>query len=87
MTEHDEEFLTAGTASALVGVSSSTLRRAVDQGLLAGWHTPGRHLRIARSACVEFARSLGQGDLVGRLHDQPVLRVAPRADAAGSRTG
>lgn len=59
------EILTTGEAAALCGVSRSTLRRAVAQGQLTAWHTPGRHLRFSHGACVEFARRLGREDLLG----------------------
>jgi excisionase family DNA binding protein len=66
MAQAEEEILTTGEAAALCGVSRSTLRRAVAQGHLQAWHTPGKHLRFARSACLEFAQSLGRIDLVGQ---------------------
>jgi len=66
MPEHDDDILTTGEAATLCGVSRSTLRRAVAQGQLTAWHTPGKHLRFTRSACMDFARQLGRVDLVGR---------------------
>src|ERR1700681_2833746 len=45
----EEEFLTTGDAAVLCGVSRSTLRRAVAQGQLRAWHTPGKHLRFSRA--------------------------------------
>ncbi len=60
------DFLTASQAAVFIGVSRSTVRRAVAHGYLAGWHTPGKHLRIARATCLDFAASLGRGDLIGR---------------------
>ena len=66
MTAPEEEILTTGEAAALCGVSRSTLRRAVAQGHLQAWHTPGKHLRFTRAACMEFARSLGRVDLIGQ---------------------
>jgi excisionase family DNA binding protein len=65
MAVTQEQILTTGEAAALCGVSRSTLRRAVAQGHLQAWHTPGKHLRFARSSCLEFAHSLGRADLVG----------------------
>jgi excisionase family DNA binding protein len=62
----NREFLTASQAAVFIGVSRSTVRRAVARGYLAGWHTPGKHLRIARATCLEFALSLGRADLIGR---------------------
>ena len=62
----EEEFLTTGDAAMLCGVSRSTLRRAVAQGQLRAWHTPGKHLRFSRAGCLAFAASLGQIDAVGR---------------------
>jgi excisionase family DNA binding protein len=69
MIEKPEDILTTGEAAVLCGVSRSTLRRAVGQGQIVAWHTPGRHLRFTRAACLEFARSLGRIDLVGRAYD------------------
>jgi excisionase family DNA binding protein len=69
MADMDEEILTTGEAAALCGVSRSTLRRAVAQGHLQAWHTPGKHLRFTRAACVEFARSLGRVDLIGQPYE------------------
>lgn len=78
MAQNEDPILTTGEAAALCGVSRSTLRRAVAQGHLQAWHTPGKHLRFTRSACVEFARSLGRIDLVGQPYaasaQEPVIR-------------
>ena len=65
MPDTDDEILTTGEAAALCGVSRSTLRRAVAQGQLTAWHTPGKHLRFTRASCMDFARQLGRVDLVG----------------------
>ena len=46
--ESDQDILTTGEAAALCGVSRSTLRRAVAQGHLQAWHTPGKHLVMVR---------------------------------------
>lgn len=78
-----DEILTTGEASALCGVSRSTLRRAVASGQVTAWHTPGRHLRFTRGECLEFARRLGRAegvDVVGRVH-QPVPSAAAAAEA------
>jgi excisionase family DNA binding protein len=69
MADHD--FLTASQAAVFIGVSRSTVRRAVAHGVLSGWHTPGKHLRIARATCLDFARSLGRVDLTGRPSSDP----------------
>jgi excisionase family DNA binding protein len=84
MADMDEEILTTGEAAALCGVSRSTLRRAVAQGHLQAWHTPGKHLRFTRSACLEFARSLGRVDLVGQPYEihQGVAQAKSGAAAA-----
>ena len=66
MPDNDDDILTTGEAAALCGVSRSTLRRAVAQGQITAWHTPGKHLRFTRAACIDFARQLGRVDLVGR---------------------
>jgi excisionase family DNA binding protein len=63
-----DEILTTGDAAILCGVSRSTLRRAVAQGHLRAWHTPGKHLRFSRAGCLAFAESLGQVDLIGRAY-------------------
>jgi excisionase family DNA binding protein len=65
-----DEILTTGEAAALCGVSRSTLRRAVAQGQLTAWHTPGKHLRFTRASCLDFARQLGRVDLVGRGYEE-----------------
>jgi excisionase family DNA binding protein len=70
MPETVDEILTTGEAAALCGVSRSTLRRAVAQGQLTAWHTPGKHLRFTRQSCMDFAHQLGRVDLVGRGYDQ-----------------
>ena len=68
--QQEQEILTTGEAAQLCGVSRSTLRRAVAQGQLRAWHTPGKHLRFTREACEEFAASLGRYDLVGRQYGE-----------------
>jgi excisionase family DNA binding protein len=82
MAATQEQILTTGEAATLCGVSRSTLRRAVAQGHLQAWHTPGKHLRFARSACLEFARSLGRVDLVGTPYGREVTG-APAAPRVG----
>lgn len=82
MVEQDEEILTTGEAAALCGVSRSTLRRAVAQGHLQAWHTPGKHLRFTRAACMEFAKSLGRVDLIGQ--PQPFQREGVAEPGVGS---
>ncbi len=77
MAPTQEPILTTGEAAALCGVSRSTLRRAVAQGHLQAWHTPGKHLRFTQSACLDFARSLGRVDLVG----SPYVRDLSTASA------
>ena len=81
MAVTQEQILTTGEAAALCGVSRSTLRRAVAQGHLQAWHTPGKHLRFARSACLEFARSLGRVDLVGMPYGREAISTP------GARSG
>ena len=66
MEQQSHEILTTGEAATLCGVSRSTLRRAVAQGQVTAWHTPGKHLRFTRSSCMDFAHQLGRVDLVGR---------------------
>jgi excisionase family DNA binding protein len=82
MAQPEEEILTTGEAAALCGVSRSTLRRAVAQGQLQAWHTPGKHLRFTRAACLEFARSLGRADLIGTAY---VPASAAEREAASVR--
>lgn len=81
--DQDQEILTTGEAAALCGVSRSTLRRAVAQGQIRAWHTPGKHLRFTRSTCQEFAQSLGRIDVVGRAHGDR-LQPAQAAEQAAS---
>src|ERR1700693_3434919 len=77
-----DEILTTGDAAILCGVSRSTLRRAVTQGHLRAWHTPGNHLRFSRAGCLAFAASLGQVDLVGRSYlEAPLSGSGPPAGA------
>ncbi len=88
MPDTDDEILTTGEAAALCGVSRSTLRRAVAQGQLTAWHTPGKHLRFTRGSCMEFARQLGRVDLVGRgyggeLAEQDGSMRAAQMETAG----
>jgi len=83
MPQNEEQILTTGEAAALCGVSRSTLRRAVAQGHLQAWHTPGKHLRFARQACIEFARSLGRVDLVGQSYTrEPAVMLTPETEMA-----
>lgn len=82
MVQQEDEILTTGEAASLCGVSRSTLRRAVAQGHLQAWHTPGKHLRFTRAACMEFAKSLGRVDLIGQ--PQPFTREVPRDSEVGS---
>jgi excisionase family DNA binding protein len=81
MQDRPQEILTTGEAAALCGVSRSTLRRAVAHGQLIAWHTPGKHLRFTRGACVEFARALGRVDLVGRPYPGEGGQVAEPEEA------
>lgn len=83
MVQTDDEILTTGEAAALCGVSRSTLRRAVAQGHLQAWHTPGKHLRFTRGACAEFAKSLGRVDLIGQA--QPL--GAPTTTVTSQNSG
>jgi excisionase family DNA binding protein len=76
------DFLTASQAAVLIGISRSTVRRAVAHGQLLAWHTPGKHLRVARDNCLEFARALGRVDLTGRPYDD-----ASPATPAGTAVG
>jgi excisionase family DNA binding protein len=82
MAQPEEEILTTGEAAALCGVSRSTLRRAVAQGHLQAWHTPGKHLRFTRAACMEFAKSLGRVDLIGQPQQPFARETAPASGAA-----
>jgi excisionase family DNA binding protein len=83
MVQPEDEILTTGEAAALCGVSRSTLRRAVAQGHLQAWHTPGKHLRFTRTACMEFAKSLGRVDLIGQA--QPFQREPAPTPEMGSQ--
>jgi excisionase family DNA binding protein len=83
VAQTQEQILTTGEAAALCGVSRSTLRRAVAQGHLQAWHTPGKHLRFARSACLDFARSLGRVDLVGEAYGREMAPMPPTRTGEG----
>lgn len=76
-----DDIMTTGEAAALCGVSRSTLRRAVAQGQLVAWHTPGNHLRFSRVSCEDFARSLGRMDLIGRPHNEARSSIPAQAEA------
>jgi excisionase family DNA binding protein len=67
----DQDVLSVGQAAQLCRLGRSTIRRAVREGMLPGWRTSGGHLRIRRSDCEAFARSLGQ---VGTSADRPPPR-------------
>ena len=84
MPDATEDILTTGEAASLCGVSRSTLRRAVAQGQLTAWHTPGKHLRFTRGACLDFAHALGRIDLVGRGYKEGV--EAPPSEAIQATT-
>jgi excisionase family DNA binding protein len=79
MEQQSHEILTTGEAATLCGVSRSTLRRAVAQGQVTAWHTPGKHLRFSRESCLDFARRLGRSDMV-----DIVGRAAPAAARSGA---
>lgn len=81
MPDQIQDILTTGEAAALCGVSRSTLRRAVAQGQLIAWHTPGKHLRFTRGACIDFARSLGRVDLVGRGYGESAETIRSETTA------
>ncbi|MGC8460585.1 MAG: MerR family transcriptional regulator [Candidatus Dormibacteria bacterium] len=78
-----EEFLTTGEAAEVCGVSRSTLRRAVAQGHLRAWHTPGNHLRFSRSDCVALAQTLGRVDLVGHAAPSRTSETFPSVGTSG----
>src|SRR5258708_4567855 len=85
MPDIEDEVLTTGEAAALCGVSRSTLPRAVAQGQLTAWHTPGKPLRFTRSSCLDFAHQLGRVDLVGRGYEQDGVQAeAPMETQAGT---
>ena len=83
----DHKILTTGEAANLCGVSRSTLRRAVAQGHVKAWHTPGRHLRFTREDCEDFAVNLGRYDLVGRPFESTSVEITgvPRREGSVSR--
>ncbi len=87
MAQAQEHILTTGEAAALCGVSRSTLRRAVAQGHLQAWHTPGKHLRFGRANCLEFARSLGRIDLVGQAYPREGSGAGAAAEDAREAEG
>ena len=83
MAEREEEILTTGEAAALCGVSRSTLRRAVAQGICAPGIRRGKHLRFTRAACLEFAQSLGRVDLIGQSYREVPSGQPAQAGAVG----
>ena len=48
-------YITTEKAAKLLGVSKSTVRRAVYAGVLENWHTPGGHYRYSTFDVLEFA--------------------------------
>ena len=86
MAQTDEQILTTGESATLCGVSRSTLRRAVAQGHLQAWHTPGKHLRFTRSACIDFAKSLGRIDLVGQVYGRENSGITTNNMSASQET-
>ncbi len=62
------DWLTTREASALVGVSSATLRRWCDAGAVTAFTTPGGHRRLARSAVL---------GLLPRAKPSPRARALP----------
>ncbi len=53
-TPNEREWIAAGEAMALLGVSPATLRRWADAGRLAAFTTPGGHRRFDRSAVLSL---------------------------------
>lgn len=59
----DSESVTIGQLAEIAGMSRSTLRRAIDAGLLTGvgiWRTPGGHNRIPRTSIAGAVAKLRQ---------------------------
>lgn len=53
MSEH--EYMTAGQAARILGVSTDTVGRYLEAGVIEGHRTPGGHARLLRSS-VEAVR-------------------------------
>lgn len=61
MSKTDGDTLTATEAAKILQCSPSSVRKAVDQGLVPGWLHPGTggHRRFSRKALIQYAREHG----------------------------
>jgi excisionase family DNA binding protein len=84
--ERSREWLTIHEASALVGVSSATLRRWCDAGDVRAFTTPGGHRRFARAAVLGMLppASRGRPTMISLGQTAESIARAYRRDARGS---
>lgn len=61
----DGDLIRLSAGAALVGVHSRTLRRWIDQGKLAGWRMPSKHIRVSRTELLDLATPMGQAPGAG----------------------
>ena len=80
------EWLTIHEASALVGVSTATLRRWCDAGDVRAYTTPGGHRRFARSAVLGMLppASRGRPTMIGLGQTAETITRAYRREACPS---
>lgn len=55
--DHTDEPLTTGQVAAIFGVTTTTVKRWADKGLLPHFRTPGAHYRFRRSDVEAFKAS------------------------------
>ncbi|MEP6871367.1 MAG: helix-turn-helix domain-containing protein, partial [Anaerolineaceae bacterium] len=76
-----QNWLTLGTASEMLGVSESTIRRWADAGDIRSFRTPGGHRRILEDDLKQFiasAPSAAPGRDTDRISDIALARVKRR---------
>jgi excisionase family DNA binding protein len=72
----EREWIAAGEAMALLGVSPATLRRWADAGRLAAFTTPGGHRRFERSAVLSLLPAVRHPRMAGEGSEP----ISPRGD-------
>ena len=86
VAERPREWLTIHEASALVGVSSATLRRWCDAGDVRAYTTPGGHRRFARTAVLGMLppASRGRPTMASLGQTAKSITLAYRRETRGS---